>query len=149
MVCPVGKYMYYPESPAEKWGGTWEQVSGKFLFASDDIVNEDGSITQGAYPLGSEGGSATHTHSFRIGYYPYYGTLSGDDGYGITSWDPTTQRWVSASTNDGMPDSAKINSGTNKGTSSTQPAKRSLVSHTGYEDTLPPYISAYLWLRIE
>ena len=37
-------------SPASKFGGTWEQIKGRFLLASDD-----------AHLLGSEGGEEYHT----------------------------------------------------------------------------------------
>lgn len=37
-------------SPASKFGGTWEQIKGKFLLSSDD-----------AHLLGSEGGEEYHT----------------------------------------------------------------------------------------
>lgn len=41
-----------PTSPAQKYGGTWERIEGKFIMgASDD------------YPAGSTGGSATHTQT--------------------------------------------------------------------------------------
>lgn len=41
-----------PTSPAQKYGGTWERIEGKFIMGASD-----------AYPAGSTGGSATHTQT--------------------------------------------------------------------------------------
>ena len=142
MVCPVGKYMYYPESPAEKWGGVWEQVSGKFLFASDDVINEDGSITQGAYPLGSVGGETTHTLTTNeIPAHNHYerGYASTDKvqyrlGYGSGS------TWGLKNINLSSNETGGIYAGslTTENAGGGQP-----------HSIMPPYITGYLWLRIE
>ena len=41
-----------PTSPAQKYGGTWERIEGKFIMGASDT-----------YPAGSTGGSATHTQT--------------------------------------------------------------------------------------
>ena len=41
-----------PTSPAQKYGGTWERIEGKFIMGASD-----------AYPAGSTGGSATHAQT--------------------------------------------------------------------------------------
>lgn len=41
-----------PTSPAELFGGTWERIEGKFIMGASDT-----------YPVGSTGGSATHTQT--------------------------------------------------------------------------------------
>lgn len=52
LVYPVGSVYisYNSASPAALFGGTWEQIQGRFLLASSE-----------SYPAGSTGGEATHT----------------------------------------------------------------------------------------
>lgn len=65
---PVGSIYMSTEntSPASMFGGTWEQILGKFLLSSDDVLTYDdagnGTITTaGTYHAGATGGEATHT----------------------------------------------------------------------------------------
>ena len=62
MVYPVGAYYSSsdPTSPAELFGGTWEDIHGRFLFAEDD-----------AHPAGSTGGEEKHT--LTVGEMPSHG----------------------------------------------------------------------------
>lgn len=62
MVYPVGAYYSSsdPTSPAELFGGTWEKIHGRFLFAADD-----------AHPAGSTGGEEAHT--LTVGEMPSHG----------------------------------------------------------------------------
>ena len=46
-----------PTSPAQKYGGTWERIEGKFIMGASDT-----------YPAGSTGGSATHTQTLEEGF---------------------------------------------------------------------------------
>lgn len=50
---PVGSVCMFNTNidPNEMYGGTWVRIKGKFIFGADDDT----------YPLGSEGGEATHT----------------------------------------------------------------------------------------
>ena len=52
LVYPVGSVYisYNSASPAALFGGTWEQIQGRFLLESSE-----------SYPAGSTGGEATHT----------------------------------------------------------------------------------------
>ena len=60
---PVGSiYMSVQNtSPASFLGGTWEQILGKFLLASDDVLTDGTITTAGSYHIGDSGGEATHT----------------------------------------------------------------------------------------
>ena len=50
---PIGSICMFNTNidPNEMYGGTWVRIKGKFIFGADDDT----------YPLGSEGGEATHT----------------------------------------------------------------------------------------
>ena len=74
---PVGSIYMSTEStsPASMFGGTWEQILGKFLLSSDDVLTYDdagnGTITTaGTYHAGATGGSAdavvvNHNHTWQ------------------------------------------------------------------------------------
>lgn len=57
-------------SPASLFGGTWEQILGKFLLSSDDVLTDGVITTAGSYHIGDTGGSAnavvvSHNHSYK------------------------------------------------------------------------------------
>ena len=59
-----------PTSPASIFGGTWEQILGKFLLSSDDVLTDGTITTAGSYHIGDNGGSAdavvvAHGHSYK------------------------------------------------------------------------------------
>ena len=69
---PVGSiYMSVDStSPASIFGGTWEQILGKFLLASDDVITDGTITTAGSYHTGDNGGSAdavvvSHNHGYK------------------------------------------------------------------------------------
>ena len=60
---PVGSIYMSTEntSPASMFGGTWEQILGKFLLSSDDVLTNGIITTVGSYHVNDSGGEATHT----------------------------------------------------------------------------------------
>lgn len=42
------------------------------------------------YSIGNTGGEISHTHKYKVGSRPFYGTLSGEDSKGIMAYDYTT-----------------------------------------------------------
>ena len=62
-IYPIGSIYMSIESasPASFLGGTWEQILGKFLLASDDVLTDGTITTAGSYHIGDSGGEATHT----------------------------------------------------------------------------------------
>lgn len=60
---PVGSIYMSTEntSPASMFGGTWEQILGKFLLSSDDVLTDGIITTVGSYHVNDSGGEATHT----------------------------------------------------------------------------------------
>lgn len=122
-------------SPAELFGGTWEQLKDRFLLAAGDT-----------YAAGSTGGEATHTltvnemptHNHEIllrvqGYdgWPQYTSY----GYGVMfQW---TQE-VGYHAPNYTAHSAITGSDANTGSAGTS------LPH----NNMPPYISVYIWKRI-
>lgn len=136
---PVGAYYSSsdPTSPEELFGGTWEEIHGRFLFAEDD-----------AHPAGSTGGEATHTltsseiplHNHDIGqdgntsmvlptdvavsdssHSQYVTTLEG----GASGWYKSSVAWGGAI------------------------VTRDQTSPYGEpHNNMPPYLSVYIWHRI-
>lgn len=111
---PVGSiYMSVDStSPASFLGGTWEQILGKFLLSSDDVLTDGIITTAGSYHIGDNGGSAdavvvSHTHTLRSltdngftrwgtnvgGSATYVGPVGGTTTYvsgGQTMWNDNT-----------------------------------------------------------
>lgn len=124
-VYPVGAY-YWSGSPTEPGsiiGGTWEQIKGKFLFASDDVLTNGVITTAGTYHVGATGGSADavvveHTHTFAT-------LVASELGGNYTS--PATAN-----------DYSEIR----------QTAETYSTGVSGVGKNMPPYLVAYAWKRI-
>ena len=113
-IYPIGSiYMSIENaSPASFLGGTWEQILGKFLLSSDDVLTDGIITTAGSYHTGDNGGSAdavvvSHTHTLRSltdngftrwgtnvgGSATYVGPIGGTTTYesgGPTMWNDNT-----------------------------------------------------------
>ena len=107
-----------PTDPGDLFGGTWEQIQGRFLLAACE-----------EYPVDSIGGEPTHkltnaeapSHSHPLGYGKYGGISSG-----------TTEWLVQASyANSPSKDGASGSTGGN------QP-----------HNNMPPYLAVYMWRRV-
>lgn len=124
-VYPVGAY-YWSGSPTEPGsiiGGTWEQIKGKFLFASDDVLTNGVITTAGTYHVGATGGSADavvveHTHTFAT-------LVASELGGNYAS--PTTA---------------------NNYSEIRQTAETYSTGVSGVGKNMPPYLVAYAWKRI-
>lgn len=119
---PVGSiYISVDEtSPADLFGGTWEQIEGRFLLAAGS-----------AYAAGSTGGEATH--KLTVAEIPDHGhsvaVAGGTSDYGMTrtaigSFSLKTAGWEDSST------VFKAGGG---------------VAH----NNMPPYLAVYMWKRTE
>ena len=119
-VYPVGSiYMNVNSTnPGTLFGGTWEQIQGKFLLGMSS-----------SYPAGSQGGEASHTltmselpkhtHSI-IGYSPSGNDYSGSDADLSFTYNNTMTGWSGRTASAG--DSQAHNN-------------------------MPPYLSVYIWKR--
>lgn len=139
---PVGAYYSSsdPTSPAELFGGTWEEVHGRFLFAEDD-----------AHPAGSTGGEEKHT--LTVGEMPSHGNhlmqgrmyqeladnASNDSSYrSNTLYLPKTAFESTGNFNRGWKDwngGEMYPAGTLKGGGNPH-------------NNMPPYLAVYTWHRI-
>ena len=125
---PVGAYYWSSVnvSPADLFGGEWESVTNRFIFAAG-----------GSYTVGATGGSATHTlsssempsHRHSIGYYNSSGTSSGQ---AVTRYGTNVNR----SGNVGM-------CGYTGGSNSEYDTQGTTSAH----NNMPPYLVAYCWHR--
>lgn len=129
-VYPVGAYYLSGSStePGSIIGGTWEQIKGKFLFASDDVLTNGVITTAGTYHVGATGGEATHT--LTIEEMPAH---SHDVELGL-NWSPGNYQYLVQYSNEGSPKGralSTLNTGGGK-------------SH----NNMPPYLTVYMWKRI-
>lgn len=142
MVYPVGAYYSSsdPTSPAELFGGAWEEIHGRFLFAEDD-----------AHPAGSTGGEEKHT--LTVGEMPSHGNhlmqgrmyeelaenASNDSSYrSNTLYLPKTAFASTGNINRGWKDwngGEMYPAGTLKGGGNPH-------------NNMPPYLAVYTWHRI-
>ena len=126
-----------PTSPAELFGGTWEQIKDRFILAAGDT-----------YAAGSTGGEAEHSHEYAVTYVSNYnGIVGGSMEYSVMAYDGTTGGYnvkaFSYGTGIGN-EFSSISTTVNQ----TIYYKRSL-GRTGYGTNIPPYITKYVWQRIE
>lgn len=145
---PVGSYYWSSENtnPATLFGGTWVQVTDKFILAAGST-----------YTAGDTGGSATvtltkeqmpsHTHTFTgnaLGNHKHtikmHNTEQEASGYGVSQTATFTNRvLITASSNFISTENASAGtpSGTNSDTGGGQ-------AH----NNMPPYEVAYCWKRV-
>lgn len=120
MVYPVGSiYMSVNEtSPSTLFGGTWEQIQGRFLLGMSS-----------SYPAGSQGGEAEHTltisetpnHTHVIIAYSTSGNdYSGSDASLSFNYNETMKGWS---------------------------GRTSSVGNSQAYNNMPPYLSVYIWKR--
>ena len=125
-------------SPAELFGGTWEQIKDRFILAAGDT-----------YAAGSTGGEAEHEHEYKLRFMWRLGALVGYPSGAIDSYNYKTQSW-----ND---NNKRILTGqytlANDGFSSTYGEKPggevySVTGGTASSSSIPPYYSVYIWQRL-
>ena len=120
-VYPVGSiYMSVNSTnPKNLFGGTWEQIQGKFLFGMDS-----------SYPAGSTGGEITHAltidempeHNHTI-YYPNAGGPYGNANIGYPEDSGTNMTWCA------------------------EMCKTASTGGGAAHNNMPPYLAVYVWKR--
>lgn len=123
LVYPVGAIYISCNStgPATLFGGTWEQIQGRFLLASSE-----------SYPAGSTGGEETVSLTANQNGPHYHKGLTVD-GTSI-GWT-----WPAVSPGSG-------NNGTLTTSGSTEPVSGSSGSGAPHNN-MPPYLAVYMWQR--
>lgn len=170
---PVGSiYMSVNNTdPSELFGGTWEQITGRFLYASDTSKTVGGGTTTESGGSGTSGGTSlsvanipSHTHSI-----PALSGTAKSAGAHTHDTKLTKAVWAGGGTSDSycVVDSVNNKTITNKtttsagahthtvtttantsgGTGSGTAHTHSIPAHT-HTQTLPPYFTVYCWYRI-
>lgn len=110
-------------SPATLFGGTWTQITNRFLVAAGS-----------SYTAGSTGGATTHTHGLTAGY----AKIHHDSGYFWFAEKTVSTKWT---------DTGKA-SATGSSSSTNNAYAIELAGNTDSGSTLPPYLAVYVWKRI-
>lgn len=122
-------------SPAELFGGTWEQLKDRFLLAAGDT-----------YAVGNSGGSASHSHTLSengaacIGNYDNTTAFYSPNRY---AWKDHPKRhamytWTHNSNTQFNPSTSYHDNG----------YFVSLIGSTDMANSMPPYLAVYMWKRI-
>lgn len=128
---PVGS-IYISEnstSPAELFGGTWEQLKDRFMLAAGDT-----------YTAGSTGGESQHT--LTVDEMPKHRHSSDDYLTGYPSGDRIGEDKRCTWLNKGQADA------NNPETGETGPIRTSWVGGSQPHNNMPPYLAVYMWKRI-
>jgi len=129
-IYPVGSIYISANSasPAELFGGTWEQIKDRFLLAAGDN-----------YAVGSTGGEAQHT--LTVDEMPEHKHSSDSYQFGYpnsTVYKDNYCTWVNRGT---------IETNTPP-TAESGPVRTSFVGGSQPHNNMPPYLAVYMWKRV-
>lgn len=123
-VYPVGSiYMSVNSTnPKNLFGGTWEQIQGRFLFGMNS-----------SYPAGSTGGEITHKlTAAEMPTHAHY--MASGNGGGEDTWTPDAGYYL-------------VNSVTNDKTTWWAQIGMNNAGGSEAHNNMPPYLSVYIWKR--
>ena len=123
-VYPVGSiYMSVNSTnPTNLFGGTWEQIQGKFLFGMNS-----------SYPAGSTGGEITHTLTANeMPTHAHY--MASGNGGGDGTWEPDAGYYL-------------LDSVTTDKTTYWAQIGMNNAGGSAAHNNMPPYLSVYIWKR--
>ena len=138
---PVGAYYWSgaPTDPGSFIGGTWEQITGKFLLASDDVLENGVIKTAGTYHVGATGGEVTHT--LTIAEMPRHShTLSINNDP-----NPDLRIVVYVPWGTGSAKGTRLTIAEGDGSFNLYADS---VGDSAAHNNMPPYVVGYLWKRI-
>lgn len=132
---PVGSYYWSSEStdPGTLFGGTWERVKGRFVYASD------------ADTAGATGGASSHTHTTQA----HALTVSEMPSHSHR----VSYMWTNESDSGEQAWSFRLGNKSNEAISDYHGVKTegggAAHSHgdTGSASSMPPYVTAFCWRR--
>ena len=134
LIYPVGSFYISSKStnPAILFGGTWEQIQGRFLLGRSS-----------SYPVGSMGGEATHTLT-EAEMPSHKGHLSS----GISGGAPYEKgNYKGFLNSDKMTPYADIGRGWNVYAGNEMHPASEAVGGGQAHNNMPPYLSVYIWKR--
>lgn len=133
---PVGAYYSSsdPTSPEELFGGSWEEVHGRFLFAEDD-----------AHPAGSTGGEESHTLT-AVEMPTHNGHLSAGIAGNVPFGKGNYQGYLNSNTMTAYPGSVYRGWNVYSG-NEMHPASEAAGGGKPHNN-MPPYLAVYTWHRI-
>lgn len=136
---------FVENNPASCFGGTWEYIEeGKFLLSATPPVAAD--PAQQAYPAGSTGGSATHSHKYAIRYYSSQNQLGAPDKQIIRCYNFKDDRVDDSKYMGGS--QLLINSSLQESTQEKFMNYYENSAWTTVENNLSPYLAVCMWKRI-
>ena len=123
-VYPVGSIYLSVNStnPKNLFGGTWEQIQGRFLFG----MNSN-------YPARSTGGEVTHKLTYNEMPEHAHEMYSGNGG-GDSTWTPNTGTYL-------------VDSVTSEKTTWWAQIGMNTAGGSAAHNNMPPYLSVYIWKR--
>lgn len=133
IIYPIGSYYISSNStsPATLFGGSWVEVTGKFLYANKSS---------------NTGGSNTHNHKFTFSYFPYYGVIgcgwNQQPDETLFTFGPTQETVKTTSS-----DVRFVNSNAAGATKSANTVAVEKTITVTNDETLPAYQSVYCWRR--
>ena len=135
LIYPVGSFYISAKStnPATLFGGTWEQIQGRFLLGMSS-----------SYPAGSQGGEAEHTLSTNempAHRHNFVGN-PGSDGNAFSGFSQAAQ--ISA-TGNAYPSDPAFTKGSDWGSHGGIIIET--VGGSQSHNNMPPYLSVYIWKR--
>ena len=157
-IYPVGSiYMSVnSRSPANLFGGTWEQISDRFLVAagSSYTAGRTGGSSTATVDISVSGGVASHTHSFsyqkastvpvqRLGFL---GLKDLDDYRGEPDTTYVEGQVVYLPYNT-TGSSISVSSSSTSGTTGSSGSGSGGGSDSDTISTIPPYLAVYMWRR--
>ena len=134
LIYPVGSFYISAKStnPATLFGGTWEQIQGRFLLGRSS-----------SYPVGSMGGEATHTLT-ESEMPSHKGHLSS----GIAGGAPYEKgNYKGFLNSDKMTPYSDIGRGWNVYAGNEMHPASEAVGGGQAHNNMPPYLSVYIWKR--
>ena len=135
LIYPVGSFYISAKStnPALLFGGTWEQIQGRFLLGRSS-----------SYPVGSMGGEATHT--LTVSEMPSHnGHLSSGIAGGVPIGDGNYEGYLNSNVMNAYPGGNYRGWNVYAG-NEMHPASEAVGGGQSHNN-MPPYLSVYIWKR--
>lgn len=138
LIYPVGSYYMSNSStsPASLFGGSWTQITSRFLYGYTSITT---------------GGSSSHTHSYGIQLHEASSCIAST-GYDIGMAHlynySNSSTWTAVGTqNIGIISGTYYTNNIGSRNTLTQVARQAITANASYSSTLPSYRTCYMWYR--